>query len=294
MTTVRLSPSGQPLTGQFFAGELRYDDVIDTATSGSQIDYAPTGFTEDSVGVRISPPAALVLRGMTLADGQQIVIRVGRLASFPVIIMPEDATADAGKRFTCPNAMPVWMKRGESVLIRNDEGRNNVSSVGQCDLNVISRNSGIVTANGAATELSLGGVVTFPANTLLVPALYRFTAYYEFVHTAAATPLLNFGLAVNGTAAYGAATPASNAGTFLGKAEAFARVSSVGAGGAWRTNTVWTNPSGLAITDQLGGLVALPAVDTTAQSTIEFRGRMATGVASNVLTVYNAVVEQLG
>lgn len=286
---VRLSPSGPNITADV-PGELRYQDITDDQSSGNFVSYAPTGFGPNTVGIRLTPSGPIVIRGMPLANGQQIVLRCGRSSSFPIILMPEDATADDAQKFNLPNGFPFWIPRGGAALIRNDESRNNVASLGAANPAIVGRNLSTTTINAATTDILVGGTtLIFPANSLVIGAIYRFSAYFDFVHTAAATPVLQVGFGVNGVPTYQSLTPASTAATFSGKIEGYARFT----GPNWRINHAIMNPSGLTITDQIGGFTNLPAVDATVQNTLDFRIRMATAVASNSLLVYNGCIEQL-
>lgn len=129
------SGTGAPIdgTGAQAASLMRYTDmVVDVTSTGIIQSYAPTGFGASSTGIRISPPGDVTLRGMSLAAGQEIFIRVGRGSTTTVTINHEDASAAAvGERFNCPRNVPVTITGGESVLIRNNESRNNIIAVGR-------------------------------------------------------------------------------------------------------------------------------------------------------------------
>lgn len=296
MTGIRRGPSGRFLSGIEVAGELRYLTIVDDQQGGIIQSWTPAGFTEDTTTVRFNPTANTLLRGMFLYPGQELTVRIGRTSTFSVTFSPEDSQAlSTGQRFTTPQNRPLVLRAGESVQLRESDNRIAVIDTSQSAIKLLSRNTGIVSATNATTELSAGGVVSFLAGALQATNLYYFQAYWEFAHTAAATPVLQVGFSVNGaTPTYLSMTPASNAATYQGSVEALLRVSAVGAGGGYRANTQWKNPSGLAIADQVGGGNQLVSVDTTADSTLEMRMRMATAVPSNSLSIYNAMVQQIG
>lgn len=300
MTTIRTSPSGPAIDGEEQADGLRYGVLTDTTTSGIVTSWVPVAGTEsfdaNTVGVRTSPPAALVVRGMPLAPGQQIVIRLGRTAAFPLVLLHEDTGAAAvTERFNNPNNANIMLRRGEGVLIRNTEGRNNVQLLSEDPTRILSKSTGTSSVTAQTTELSVGGLITFPPLFLQQHMIFQFKGYFEFVHTAAATPVIDVGFSVNGGAAsFSSITPAANAGTFQAMVDCFCRLTASGSSGQWRANLQWKAPFGSGVNDQLGGGGALQSVDTTVSNTLELKMRMQTGVASNTLTIYNAYALQLG
>lgn len=152
-------------------------------------------------------------------------------------------------------------------------------------------------ASAATTNLSCGPH-TILANTTAIGDTYYGICYWEFVHTAAATPTLTFeallGGVVLGTRTM---TPVSTAATYSGYFECYVRFTAIGATGSLVATFPIANNGGATIASQLGGntavLTASATVDTTTSKTLEFRVRMTTGVASNTLTLYQAFIEQI-
>jgi hypothetical protein len=302
---VRLSPSGKLILPSTLAGELRWPTIVDTTSSGAQLAWIPVNTATGAVlgattvGVRVSPAGGvpLVLFGMALADDQEISVRVGRASSQPVVIVPESSlVTDTTMRFATPNGQTLTLRKGETVVLRKTEGRVNVQTVGQALVQTLTKATGTTAVTAVATELSVAGAMSFAANTLQVGMCFQFEGYFEFIHTAAALPLLGLGFSINAAAlsSFGSMTPASVAATFSGQVEGYARVASIGAGGQWRTNLQWKNPSGLAIADQIGGATFLQNVDTTVASTLDLKMFMQTGVASNTLSLFNGFGALLG
>lgn len=296
---VRLSPSGKLILPSTLAGELRWPTtIIDTTSTGAQTAWIPvnsaTGavLAATTVGVRVSPAGGvpLVLLGMALADDQQITVRVGRTSTQPVIIVPESTlVTDATTRFVTPNGQTLILRKGEAVTLRKSESRVTVQTIAQSLCQTLTKATGTTTVSALTTEISVAGPMSFPANILQVGMVFQFAGYFDFTHTAAPTPLLGVGFSINAAAlsSFGSMTPASVAATFSGKVEGYARVASIGAGGQWRINLQWQNPSGLAVNDQIGGTTFLQNVDTTVASTLDLKLFMQTAVASNVLSVFN-------
>lgn len=154
--------------------------------------------------------------------------------------------------------------------------------------------SSLPTASAALTNLT-AGATTIAANTSALRHTWEAVYDWEFVHTAAATPTITAEWVYGGVVvASHVITPASTAGTFHGRHVGRFRFQSVGAAGTGVATIRTANPVGLALADQIGGSsTQLVALDTTVSKTLEFRIRMTTGVASNVLTLYNATLERL-
>jgi hypothetical protein len=143
--------TGDPtdLTGDQQSGNLRYLVVLDTTSSGTVTSYAPTGFDAGTTYLRISPPSNLVLRGMALAAGQEITMRVGRGTASTLTINHEDASANSGEQFNCPNNVNLVLRAGESAVIRQSESRGNVISVGRSSVADADYGDITVSSNGA-------------------------------------------------------------------------------------------------------------------------------------------------
>ena len=162
--------TGDPtdLTGQQAAGLLRYAPIIDTTSSGTVTTYAPTGFDAATTNIRVSPTANLTLRGMALANGQCLSIRVGRGSTFTVTLNHEDASAAAlSERFNCPNNVALVLRAGEGCILRAGESRNNVVAVGK---------AGIADADYGDITVTTGGTVMTIDNDVVTDAKLRNSA----------------------------------------------------------------------------------------------------------------------
>jgi hypothetical protein len=303
MTLPRISPSGPLIDGEELGEDLRYGVVLDSVNTAGGIldDWVPanatTSLSGKTTGVRISlGTAPLVVRGMLLEPGQEIVIRLGRTSTQPLVLLHEDAGAlSASRRFNNPNNLPLLLRRGEGVLIRNTEDRNNVQVLAESTPKTLSKIVSLQTASAATTELNASGTITFPALYLQSGMCFGFQSYFQFVHTAAATPLIDFGFSANGGApSYTAVTPQASAGTFYGYLQGYARVSTPGSAGIWRVELSWKCPFGATDNDRLGGISTLVAADLAAQNTLEMRMRMQSAVASNSLTILNGFGQLIG
>lgn len=154
-----------------------------------------------------------------------------------------------------------------------------------------------ITANSAATAATTNLTCcsfTIPANSSRIGTTYRFTGWWVFAHTAAATPTLTAELLVNGAVVSACIiTPTATALTHTGKLEAILTVRTIGASGTMmiqmqNVSSVWAVGSNGGSND-----TATDAIDTTVNRTAELRIRMTTAVASNTLTVTNGYVERL-
>lgn len=295
---IRISPSGPILTDEEIAGDLRYTVLADdSAISGTLSSYEPQGFSSETTDIRLSLGGNAAIHGMPLDPGQQIVLRLSRtVPEFTTLaLIPESSSAVAAEqRFNTPNNFPVFLRRGEGVLIHNTGARNNVQAVGENNVKVLRKNQSTFTATNATTELTCGGVITFLPNVLVNQMMFLFEAHFEFTHTATADPLINVGFAVNGTPTYHTIVPAAAAATYSGTIRAMTRIVSPGSGASWRTTTQWKNSAGADVQSQSGGGTTLIAVDTTVQNTLELRMRMQTAVANNTLSVFNAYAQAIG
>jgi uncharacterized transporter YbjL len=159
--------------------------------------------------------------------------------------------------------------------------------------------SGLVT-NQAATALNtnlVAAALLAPANFLRLGQVWRATAWFTFLHTAAATPTLTAELAVAGSAVISfALTPIATAATYHGKAECVFTVRSAGAAGSLMAAVTICPLGGATQAADQGGAqvdIAPDTIDTTQARLIEFRLRMTTGVAGNTLTVSQGYFEKV-
>lgn len=153
------------------------------------------------------------------------------------------------------------------------------------------------TANSAATNATTNltcGTFTIPANTLRVGSMYRFTAYATFLHTAATTPTLTLELLINAVVVDSAVATFNGTATTYGvMLTGFITCRTTGAGGTVQANCIIVS-SGVALASPAGSQsTATDAIDTTVARSIEMRVRMTTAVASNTLTVTQAVIEKV-
>lgn len=152
-----------------------------------------------------------------------------------------------------------------------------------------------VAATNATTNLSCVSF-TIPANTLYVGALIKLHGWFQFLHTAAATPTLTFDVLVNGAVLNTfVVTPVATAATWPGRVEALLCIRSIGAGGTLALGiqaitAAGTNPANVAFGTVSTGT---HAINTTVNRSVELRCRMTTAVAGNTLTVTQGYAERL-
>lgn len=159
--------------------------------------------------------------------------------------------------------------------------------------------SGLV-ANQAATNATtnlVGASLSAPANFFRVGQVWRATAWWTYLHTAAATPTLTCELAVAGSAVLAlVVTPVATAATYHGKTEAVFTVRSLGAAGSL-CGALRCYSRGLSIANADGGHAQVDtstdALDTTIARLLELRMRMTTAVASNTLTLSQGYFERV-
>lgn len=129
------------LTGADVASLGRISGIIDTTTTGTIASYSPASYVSGQTNyVRISPPGAVVLRGMPVAANAMVILRVGRGSLFTVQLNHEDGAAVAGEAFNCPDNKNLVLYAGDAVVMWNAENRVNVMSVGR--LHAARQNSG--------------------------------------------------------------------------------------------------------------------------------------------------------
>jgi hypothetical protein len=159
--------------------------------------------------------------------------------------------------------------------------------------------SGLVTnqAATAATTNLVAASLNAPADFFRAGQVWRATAWFTFLHTAAATPTLTAELAVGGSAVISfALTPIATAATYHGKAEAVFTVRSVGAAGSLMSSVAIAPLGGTTQAADQGGAqvdVSPDTFNTTIARLIELRMRMTTGVAGNTLTVSQGYWEKV-
>jgi hypothetical protein len=151
----------QDLTGIQTGALIRYDVIIDTSSTGTIASYAPTGFNSATTTIRLNPAGTMVIRGMALAAGQQIAIRLGRTASNTLTINHEDTSASADtERFNCPGSANITLRAGEAVIIRNTESRNNIIAAGRVSVSDGDYGDITVSSNGTVWTIDNNAVTT--------------------------------------------------------------------------------------------------------------------------------------
>jgi hypothetical protein len=151
----------QDLTGIQTGALIRYDVIIDTTSTGTIASYAPTGFNSATTTIRLNPAGTMVIRGMALAAGQQIAIRLGRTASNTLTINHEDTSASADtERFNCPGSANITLRAGEAVIIRNTESRNNIIAAGRVSVSDGDYGDITVSSNGTVWTIDNNAVTT--------------------------------------------------------------------------------------------------------------------------------------
>ncbi len=156
-----------------------------------------------------------------------------------------------------------------------------------------------LTANAAATNAVTNLTIetfTVPANTARVGTLYRFTGWFQFLHTAALTPTLTIELLLDGGVIETfIVSPIATAATWNGKVEAMVCFRSIGAGGTIKSDVQCTTSVGVNQANCAFGSTSTgtDAIDTTADRVLLLRIRMTTAVASNTLTVVQGFIERL-
>lgn len=197
-----------------------------------------------------------------------------------------------------PTGANINMQSGDWMLVESI-GSGNFRIVTFHFQDVVQNLPGIIAivANAAATNATTNlscGVFTIPANFNRVQSVYRFLAFFTFLHTAASTPTLTLELLVNGSVVDSCVvTPIATATTFDGRACGLITIRTIGAGGTLQANC-WIDGNVSLKTAAAGSTsTATDAIDTTVSRSIEMRIRMTTAVASNTLTVTQGIIEKV-
>lgn len=124
--------AARPITGAQQVANLRWDVLIDTTSGGTVASYAPTNYVAGSTNyIRLNPASDLILRGMNVAAGARVMLRLGRTATFSLTLNHEDGSAAAGEAFNTPGGVALVLRAGEGCIIHNSESRNNVLAIGK-------------------------------------------------------------------------------------------------------------------------------------------------------------------
>lgn len=198
-----------------------------------------------------------------------------------------------------PTGANISMGIGDLILVESlGSGNFRIITIWRND--VVQNLPGVValTANGSQSGTTTNidcGTFTIPANTLRVGSAYRLYAHYVFTKTAA-PPTLTFEVLINGVVVETlVATFTASAATVGGWVSALVVCRTTGSTGtAMITMTQETN-GGSAIASQLMATTgtATDTVDTTVSRSLQLRARMTTGVASNVLTIVQGLIEKV-
>lgn len=162
--------------------------------------------------------------------------------------------------------------------------------------NIVAPLLAIVAQSTSATAMIVTGTQVFPANSLRVGDVWRLTAAFVFVHTAAVTPQLAFSLDAFSASFVVTCIPVATAGTYNGEVEAYFTVRTLGSGtSASVARAIHVRCPGLNAAN--GGSKVDPATvlgfDSTAATQARLGSQMTTAVAGNSLTFSQGFVEQI-
>jgi hypothetical protein len=181
-----------------------------------------------------------------------------------------------------------------ATLAATDDAANDEVDVLLSGTGENTANAGLLSQTNSTTTMSCGGVISRDANTMVVGETWRFVAHWEFVHTAAATPLIECSLDILGsTSTTFQITPIATAGTYQGTFEALVQVRSLGSSGTVQVTIRTVNPVGNSDALKLGGAQQMVTVNTTVLRTFSMAARMVTTVASNTLSILAAYAERI-
>lgn len=199
-----------------------------------------------------------------------------------------------------------------SLLIRGASGWQ-ILAPGTVDLPLLSNGAGAdpsyrsspiggrssITSNATATNATTvltAASYTIPANELVVGSIWRVTAWFDYTHTAAATPTLTIQLRIAGSSIVSRVIdPPAVATTYAGHISAGFTVRSTGAAGTLMPAFFLLMGDNTAA-EQWGGAsveTADVAVDTTVNRDLDLVVFMTTAVPSNTLTISQGYVERV-
>jgi collagen triple helix repeat protein len=149
----------------------------------------------------------------------------------------------------------------------------------------------------AATTVLVAATFSVPGGTMRVGSLFRLTAYFEYIHTAAGTPNLQARVSFGAQSKAVPLAPLATAATFSGQVEALITVRAIGASGNAMLSVIFSSHAGVGLLDALSGstgTTVTAAVDTTASVTVKLELNMVTSTpAGNTLTITQGFVERL-
>lgn len=168
-------------------------------------------------------------------------------------------------------------------------GHQQQPALGAAPLTVLSQTNAITAIVGAQSA-------SLPSGALRQGELYRLRFLWQFVHTAAATPLVQFTLGVLGVDLSLSVTPVATAGTFNGECEGWVTVLTTGAAGTVRRALIVRGYGIQAANQWGGGMVqdnAAVTVNQNVSGQLNLRANMVTAVASNTLLLCQGSCERV-
>lgn len=302
-------------------------DIVAAATTSAagKSELADTGETVTGTdGTRVVTPlglAALFFKGtdntgagtITLGDGYQFDLITSTTTITAFAFTNDHAGRIAKLRFNTarsithnatslisPTGASLAMKVGDWITIESlGSGNFRIIDIFRAGLpiGVLSVNTATQTASGVTTNLACGGQITMPANSSFVGM--TFAGYARGSHVRTGTPpTITLEIVVNGTALTNGSlvfTPVSTAATYDWTVFWELRCVTTGSTGTWVGTIFMVMGAGSNASGVIDGNNSAPSTDVindTVDRTIEFRVRMTTGVASNVLTVSQANIRR--
>lgn len=154
----------------------------------------------------------------------------------------------------------------------------------------------VTTATNSTAALAGAFSPVLPAAALKQGELYRLWFSWQFVHTAVATPLLQFTLGILGVDLSFSITPIAVAGTYNGECEGRFTVISTGVSGTVR-RSLFVRGYGIQAANQWGGGAAVDVANVTVNQNVaaqlNLRANMVTAVLSNTLTLSQGSCERV-
>lgn len=167
-------------------------------------------------------------------------------------------------------------------------GHRSEPALGIAPLTALSQTNSTAGITGAQSA-------ALPSGALKQGELYRLWFSWAFVHTAAATPQLQFTLGILGVDLSLTVTPVATAGTFFGECEGVFTVVTVGASGTVR-RALFVRGYGIQAANQWGGGASVDVANVTVNQNVSgslnLRANMVTAVASNTLTLSQGCCER--
>lgn len=291
-------------TGTFFSVNVDNASAIDVGSTFSLISSGGSAFNfgADSSITSAGSLDIFTTTDLTLdADGNVFVLGSG-------ILQVGDGTIEGFIRMQADTASTPSVSSNEGMYWVFDPGSAATLPFFTDDANVDHElayaadvqlvASDVKTSNSAATNATTNLTCvshTVAANDWSVGSLYVLRGWFQFAHTAAATPTLTIDLLVGGTLVETfVVTPVATALTWNGSIEAVVCCRSTGAGGTMKTDVQCTTSAGTNAANVAFGstVTADRSLNTTVSNALLLRMRMTTAVASNTLTVVQGWCER--